>query len=526
MEICMNIKEVLADHTALRDDLFVRGFLITENADINTEEFPFYGRWKSRKMCGMQFFWHCKTGAYFYESDSVALFLFGHAYNPFTMQADEQAILQRLCEHWTKDFYQCLDELTGIFILGILHDAKLTFITDASGIQSACHGVIDDRFYLCSHAQLVGDLCSLEMDAFVKELIGYKWYGRILGPYLPADLTPFAQVKRVVPNQAYTYCHGRVTHKRFYPNRELIECNDPAAYRQVIEQSADILQRNMQLITEKWERPQISLTGGIDSNTTFAAANGMYERLESFSYLAADKEIPDCDAAKRISDRFSVPWTLYEVPRNSDEISLFEEKKAVLMHNNGYVAYTPDHELRKRMVLKEKLAADVEIKSWVSETVRGYWYKYYSRHSMPKFSPRLFRNLYKLFIFDRALARRVDAIFAQYIKDYEYDTVSAAYLPADLHYWEVACGSFGSLNISEMKYYADITVIYNNRRFLDLMLSVPLEKRISDRHHLDIKRILNKDLWEMGIRVVNKTETKTRARLLGAIFAINSHLPF
>ena len=97
---------------------------------------------------------------------------------------------------------------------------------------------------------------------------------------------------------------------------------------------------------------------------------------------------------------------------------------------------------------------------------------------------------------------------------------------ADLHYNEVTWGSWGGPNISDMKLYTDITFLYNNRVFLDLLLRVPLEKRISDEHHLDMKKYLNKELYDMGIRVVNMKETATRARLLNMIFTFNTILPF
>lgn len=45
-------------------------------------------------------------------------------------------------------------------------------------------------------------------------------------------------------------------------------------------------------------------------------------------------------------------------------------------------------------------------------------------------------------------------------------------------------------------------------------------------YSLDIKKILNKELWDMGIRMVNVHETKTRAFLLNVIFTLNSHFPF
>jgi hypothetical protein len=168
----------------------------------------------------------------------------------------------------------------------------------------------------------------------------------------------------------------------------------------------------------------------------------------------------------------------------------------------------------------------VEVKSWVSETIRGYWYKHYGRKTMPKLSAKLYRNLYKIFLTNRKLARKVDRIFEDYIDRYEYRKIPEGYPAADMHYNEVTWGSWGGLNISEMKYCFDITFIYNNRRFLDLMFRVPLEKRISDQHHLDMKKYLNPQLYDLGIRVVNMHETKFRAFALNVIFTINSILPF
>ena len=144
---------------------------------------------------------------------------------------------------------------------------------------------------------------------------------------------------------------------------------------------------------------------------------------------------------------------------------------------------------------------------------------------MPPLSAKLFRNLYKIFITNRKLANQIDALFSTYIDDFEYASIPAQYPPADMHYNEVTWGSWGGLNISEMKFCFDITFIYNNRRFFDLMFKVPLKDRISDRHHLDMKRYLNPELFNMGIRVVNMKETRFRSFALNVLFTINSILP-
>lgn len=523
------IQTVLQEHPDLRQFLFCRGFLLTNRRGIPAEDFPFYGAWNRTDLDSVCVWTHPQTDFHHIRRGERVFFLLGHAYNPFTMETDEDAILAQISEHrQAPELYEALDELTGIFVFGFLERDRLVFVADPAGIQSACYGYVDGEFYLTSHPQLVADLCSLQMDPFVARLIRYKWYPRVMGAYLPADLTPFADLKRVVPNQTFTagLTEKSVTHQRFYPLRPIKQCKTKADYERVITEAAEILRRNMELVTRKWECPWISLTGGIDSNTTFAAANGYYDRVQSFSYLSAPKERIDCEAAQKIASRFSVPWTLYEIPDQAEMLDRFAEKAQILRHNNGYIACERDNELRKRVYLQSNCPADVEVKSWVSETIRGYWYKYLGRKTMPKLSPKLFRSLYKIFIFNRRLAHKIDVVFNDYIESFEYCRVPKQYPPADMHYHEVGWGSWGSLNISEMKFCFDITIIYNNRRFLDLLFRVPLEQRISDQHHLDMKKLLNRELYDMNIRVVNEKETAFRAFALNAIFSINSILPF
>lgn len=522
-----NFISMLEQHPQLKQDLFIRGFLVTDRDILDLEQFPFYGNWRKEQHGGWYFMAHALTGMHIHEDDhGNVFFLMGHAYDPFAMEYREEKILRTMAEVCGTDAYmERIHDLTGIFVLGSVVDGVLNYLVDPSGIQAAACGKVDGSFYLTSHSQLVGDLCRLEMDPFVKELTEYKWYGRILGPYLPADMTPFAEMKRVVPSNVYRY-DGEVSHKRFWPLTDVRQADSSEEYDAVIRQAADILRKNMQLVTKKWEHPWISLTGGIDSNTTFAAGNGNYDAFETFSYVSAEKEVPDAAAAKKIAEAFGVSHHEYHIPESNEEMLLFEEKRELFLHNNGYVAKLYDNEARKKFFLRENTACDVEVKSWVSETIRGYWYKYYRRKTMPKLSAKLFRNLYKIFTVNRKLAHRIDQVFAEYIDAFEYEKIPQGYPIADMHYHEVSWGSWGGLNITEMKYCFDITIIYNNRRFLDLMFRVPLEKRISDQHHLDMKKYLNPKLHDMGIRVVNLHETKFRAFALNVIFTINSILPF
>ena len=516
---------ILQKHPELKKDLFIRGFLITDQ-DFQLSDFPFYGNWKKEKYGGYFFMAHESANMYIHEASGKILFLMGHAYDPFSMEYREETILKKMTDTCgTEAWLERVNDLTGIFVLGFIQDGEIHFLTDPSGMQSACCSKTDKGFFLSSHPQLIGDLCGFGMNPFVEELIRYKWYGRVMGPYLPADLTPFAEVKRVVPDILY-HCRREIRHERFWPLKNNPPVKDRKEYRKVIRDAAKILRNNMELVSRKWEHPWISLTGGIDSNTTFAAANGIYDRFETFSYISAKKEIQDADAAKKISSHFGLPHHEFRIPDENSELKDYQAIRAVLMHNNGYVADTKDNEIRKRIYLRQHSDCDVEVKSWVSETIRGYWYKHYERQKMPALSPKLFRNLYKIFLGNRLLAHKVDLLFSDYIRDFEYDRIPASYPPADMHFSEMTWGSWGGLNISEMKYCYDITIIYNNRRFLNLMFRVPLKMRISDRHHLDLKKYLNEEIYKMNIRIVNLHETRFRAKALNAVFTTNMLLPF
>ena len=523
-----SIRAILDQNEDLREFLFIRGFLVTDNPDVQRDGFPFYGRWNCEQHGSFYFWRHPKTGLHTFEAEGKTFFLLGHAYNPFTMEISEERILARIADHYGKsDYYDYVNELTGIFVFGVITESGMEYLADPSGMQSACSGVVAPYFYLSSHAQLIADLRGLTMDPFVEQLVSYKWYHRVMGGYLPTDLTPFSALKRIVPDQNYMFEKKlkSISHQRFYPLKDLCECRNEQEYYDTIREAADILKNNMELVLEKWERPWLSLTGGIDSNTAFAAANGHYDKLHTFSYVSAEKETIDADAAKKISEHFHVPWSQFIIPEDPNELDRYEERAAIINHNDAYVAMTPANEIRKRIILQRDCPAEIEIKNWVSETIRAYWYKHYGRKTMPELSGKLFRNLYKIFLLNRSLAHILDKLFDSYIEEFEYRKIPAQYPPADMHFHEVTWGSWGGMNISQMKYCYDITMIYNNRRFLDLMFKIPLEKRISDQHHLDMKKYLNPELFDMGIRVVNLRETDLRAFLLNIVFTVNTILP-
>lgn len=446
------------------------------------------------------------------------------------MEHDESVILRRIAEKLQQgvpDALKLVNDLTGVFLLGWVRDGSLDFLLDASGMQYACYGVLDGELIVSSHMQLIGDLYDLEQDPYVQRLKTYKWYRFMMGNYLPGDLTSFRELKRVIPNTRVSFADHTFTVRRFYPAGEIAMCRTEAEYQAVISESAQILHNSMELIARKWPRPAISLTGGVDSGTTFAAANGLYDRFSAFTYISMPREAIDAEAATRIAARFDVDHTVVDIPDDNDAIPDFETYKEILLRNAGDIGALKDNDTRKKIVLMQTDLGDVEVKSWISETVRAYAYKYFGKTRMPRnLRPRHYTSLYKIFLADRGLARETDRHFEDYLVRTELKQHLHNYDESDLFVWEMPHGGKCGLNIGSMKFCFDITIPYNNRRLLDTLLRVKLADRLSDRSMLDLKRRLNPELADLDIRVVNQNETRLRKFAINIYFIAHSRLPF
>ena len=275
------IIDILNNHTDLKNKIFSRGFLLT-NGNVDEQEYPFYGNWKCLLLGGAKLLSHPDILVSHYVGNNCTLAIVGHAYNSFTMEKDETLILKELNDCYGENtFFELLNQLTGVFTLFWMDGEKVFFAGDATCMQTTFYTIENESYYISSHTNLIGDLLSLEWDEYVTRLVKYKFF-KLLGNSLPGDLTQFSGVKRAVPNFYYEISGDSVLAKRFYTPKKLLLSN-----QEIVENVAKLLNSNMQLIAEKWNKPAISLTGGCDSKTTLSCANGVYDKFLYFSYISS-----------------------------------------------------------------------------------------------------------------------------------------------------------------------------------------------------------------------------------------------
>lgn len=506
--------ELLNQYPQKKDKVYNRGFYFTD-ALVDDNSFPFYGLWNLVKIGDKyNLLVHPFQQYSLDEKEDRTVVMVGHAYNPFTGDFDNVEIVKKV----NGGGISYINELTGVFTFILIYNGNVKIIGDASGMQTTYYSYHDGHVHVSSHSYLLGDLLNLEWDPYVKELTSYKFF-KLLGNSLPGNLSQFKEVKRVIPNHEVNMSDSGVKVERFYvPSKKSLTLD------QIAEKVAKLMNKNMQLIAKKWEKPAISMSGGCDSKTTLACAVGLYDKFRYFSYTSEPKETVDAEAAKTICNAIGQEHWTDVIPDLED----IEITRAIMARNVGYGRDNNRSDVRKRRYYEDTDKFDIEVKSWASEIGRAYYSKRFNgRKQFGKPTPRKLTTMYKFFMHNRLLVRKTDKVFKEYLTKYFERAESNPIDWQEQLFWEFRVPSWnGRVITGEHRYSFDITIPYNNRLILELLVSAPIEDRINDTVYKMIRKKMNPIIDETGIAVTNVLHTDRRAQMENLYYTIHSKLPF
>ena len=517
-----SIKPVLDAYPQYIEKLYIRGFLLTDDV-VDDSSYPFFSLWNKCDIADKTLLVHPLQKYYVCIKGNLSLALVGHAYNPVAMEPSEEQILSvcsELIERDKHSFWDYFNQLTGVFTFFVFFDDETWIIDDASGMQTTFYTTQNGKMYVSSHTMLVGELLNLQKDAYVERLIRYRFFP-LLGNALPGDLTQFVGMKRVTPNFRCVYRDGKFENHRFFAPAQVKD----KSMEQLAEETGQLLHNSLELIAQKWDAPAISLTGGCDSKTTLACGNGLYHKYQFYSYSSSKAEQVDCEAAAVICKALGLPHKTYPVAETVSAEEHPEIIAQILRWNCGDLLDSNPNDVRKRIVLNNISDFDVEVKSWASEIGRAYFSKrFHGRTRFPaKPSGRACTTLYKFFLHNRKLVQETDRIFERFIRDYYKPAEDNAIEWFEQFFWEYRVPAWNGLVITgEHRYSSDITIPYNNRMLLTLLLSVPLEDRISDKMYTEIRKHFNPLIDETGVAVTNLLHTDKRARMENLYWTIHT----
>ena len=508
------VKEHIEQFPEYKSAIFEQGFLLTNTQCEFGDQFPFYGNWREVSLCeSVHLYLHINQKAYVLNKNEVTYFLIGHAYDPFGYEAHENKLLEKLSDLCGGEFDKGIDYIndwTGLFVLGIIKGGNVTICGDYTSMRTAYYGVIEGRWYVTSHEELIALRENLTRDGHVSRFENYRWY-HFYGEGLPGDIGHYHELNKLMSNTYVTYSCETFSLRRFYPKCEIKMIDTEEKYDNAVKHIAEIMKSTLELIAAKWNMPAISSTGGRDSKGTIAAAYHIKDKFLYYSYNSQLAEKVDCDAAKEICDAISVSHKTYDIPLEKSDYSEYDLVKAIL-HVNSNRVYFNHNDIMKRIFLRKTVPFDIELKSWVSEMGRAFYYvKYGVKRMQKKPSERRVNALNNIYLFRPALMLWADRIYADYMKRTSMQDQIFNYDWTDIAFCEFRYGRWGTEVIScEHMFSNDVTIPYNNRHLAEIMMSVPLKKRINSQTHIDFTKYLCPEIDKLNINIKDLNHDKKR----------------
>jgi hypothetical protein len=270
------------------------------------------------------------------------------------------------------------------------------------------------------------------------------------------------------------------------------------------------------------------MTGGCDSKTTLSCTCKSYHQYTYFSYISSESEEVDAVAAQKICKSLNLPHTIHNISSDDKDFPDIEDLRAILFCNTDALRQTNKNDVRKRCYFTTIKDFDVEVKSWCSEIGRAYFSKRFAgRTNFGKIAtPRKCTTLYKFFLHNRKLVRKTDSIFKEYLENFFQQDATAPIPWQDQFFWEFRVPAWNAGVITgEHRFSFDITIPYNNRIILQLLLSASDNEKIADTIYSLIRQKMNPGIDQTGPTIVNLKHTNNRARFENLYYILHSVFP-
>lgn len=336
-----------------------------------------------------------------------------------------------------------------------------------------------------------------------------KWFYPLGGGYLPGDLSPYKNLKRLGPNTLIRYSN-KFDMERFYPTKPHPELSNDK-YEKTLNRIAELMNKNIELCTKKWNTPAISITGGMDSKTTLSCANGLYDKYKCYTFHSKPQEEEDAKVAEKICNKIGIKHKIYPIASKNEDVEHYEILKQIIYHNASYIGKPKDNEVRKFIYLNKLNEFDVELKSWVSEIGRAMQGRKLGLDLPKTLTPRHFTIFNTRYFATPKLLRYSDTQYKDYLKRIALDKPLYNYLHGDSFQWEFRDGSWASNATTTQDIFSHtVTMPMNNRKLIDMFLWFPYEYRKQDKVHKGVIKASNEEIAKLDVGVKNKSSRTKR----------------
>jgi hypothetical protein len=362
-----------------------------------------------------------------------------------------------------EDPWPCLDDLCGRYAVLFLAGSRLRAAHDAFGSRSLFY--TPRHHAMASHAKLLAVAYDLPPSEPVARFMERKEYLARTVKYLPGDITAFAHVHALVPNNHWD---GETT-RRHWP-RALRPAGDEESFHTEIRAHFSTFRS----FVESRYTPVFGVTGGIDSRAAFAAFHGRF-RGTTWTQHLAERERP---VIREIVDYLSLDHAfITSRGQRPGKIS------NVAGASSGDLRPGGGHLLSEAIAAAYPETGHVFIRGYGGEILRGFP----PYQNMADLSTSSMRKAYNSSI--RKCGRKdpvytafCDEQFEGFRRRGNYDGLEAfGYSPMDHFYWEHRMGMWGAAMLNEMDPAMYGLVGFNGRRLFDAAFGLPDHVRLTKR---------------------------------------------
>jgi hypothetical protein len=216
-------------------------------------------RWTRTDLGGFLLWTDPLAGLLKHASDEGQAVVIGDAFSTAGRSVAEVADELLRTEDWAS-----IADLGGRFTILLITQDRCRIAHDPFGSRSVFYR-LGDAFAAASHAVLLGDAYGHARDAAVVDFMDLPAYRSRTVRYLPGDVTVYAGIHALVPNNAYDSRDGR-SH-RYWPAKPRRGC-DIVEFMSALDRYFDAF---VPFVAERYDPVIFGITGGVDSRAVCAA---------------------------------------------------------------------------------------------------------------------------------------------------------------------------------------------------------------------------------------------------------------
>ncbi len=457
---------------------FRRQFLVTPRA----VELP---GWQHERIGHHNVYAHPELGLTVHRpGGDTVLVLLGFAIDPDHPERDDAAVLESLADDRARGSEQStIDRLSGRFVLFVFDGRDIAVQADAAGARAVEYTWTGDEFHAASQSFLLAEAVPLA-DGGRRVLFSASRHAQLdREAFLPADVTLFDEVHRLVPNHRLDATERRQV--RVWPVGPV----PPASLAEAAGFAAEQLSASIDAASSRFPL-SLPLTAGYDSRALLAATPRS-RRSRVFLYTLLYRHLgrfsADAHIASRVARRAGLQHHLIDcrtVP-GSDWRRLYT--------GNSPLAHYDDWGIIAQGMQAGLPGGHVALKGNASEIVRNFYW-----HDGVAPPTREAADILALHQGWSELPFVVDAVERWFEATAPVARASGVAID-DLFYWEHRCGSWQAQSQLEWDIAQETFMPFGNRRMLARLLGVPAGERADHGQALlhEIMRVTDPEVLDL-----------------------------